>query len=330
MSLFSRDRHHTASVRARTAVQVLEMTRDDFEALLNRQPSLAYEMVRILSLRLEESENLTIHDLLEKNRQLRQAYEELKAAQAQIIEKERLEAELEAARTIQRSLLPRARPRVAGVDFGMLVAPMYRVGGDFYDFIPLGGDRLGIAVGDVTNHGVPAALFMALTYSLLRAEAHRAPSPADALRSVNRLLLDVNDANMFVTVLYGILNTATREFSYVRAGHDQPLLLDARREAIELACGNGMLLGLFPDPVLDEQSVILPPGSLLLMYTDGVTEAMDTTGQQFGRERLTAVLRARGPTSAQGACDAVCDAVSAHSGEAAQHDDITVVAVQVG
>ncbi len=328
MSLFSRDGRHTASVRARTPLQLLEITRADFDALLHRQPSLAYEMVRTLSTRLDESENLTVRDLLEKNRQLRQAYDELKAAQAQIIEKEKLESELDVARRIQRSLLPRERPRLPGFDFGMLIEPMSSVGGDFFDFIPLGGDRLGIAVGDVSDHGVPAALFMALTYSLLRAEASRAPSPAEALRNVNRHLMSLNASGMFVTVLYGILNGATREFHYVRAGHDRPLLLDARREAIEVSRGPGQLLGLFPEPTLDEQSIVLPPGGLLLMYTDGVTEAMDQERNQFGRRGLQASLRAAGRTSAQDTCSVVRDAVSAYSGSTAPHDDITLVAVQ--
>ena len=329
MSLFSQGGRHTASVRARTRLQLLEMTTAEFDALLHRQPSLAYEMMRMLSTRLDESENLTIRDLLEKNRQLKQAYDELQAAQAEIIQKEKLEAELDVARAIQRSILPRDRPGLPGFDFGMLGEPMRSVGGDFFDFIPLGDERLGIAVGDVSDHGVPAAIFMALTYSLLRAEASRASAPGDALSSVNRHLASMNASGMFVTVLYGILNGATREFHYVRAGHDLPLVLDARREAIDLPHAPGQLLGVFPDPALDEQSVVLPPGGLLLMYTDGVTEAMDENGQQFGLERLRATLRAGARMAAQQVCDAVHQAVRAHNGAAAQHDDITLVAVQV-
>jgi serine phosphatase RsbU (regulator of sigma subunit) len=329
MSLFSRDGCHTASVRARTPLRVLEMTRADLDGLLNRQPLLAYEMVRVLTRRLDESENITIHDLLEKNRQLKRAYDELKAAQAQLIEKERLEAELDVARTIQRSILPRARPRLPGFDLGTLIEPMRSVGGDFYDFIPLGGDRMGIVVGDVSGHGVPAAIFMALTYSLLHAEAGRAGSPGEALLNVNRHLLDMNDSGMFVTVLYGILNCATREFDYARAGHELPLLLDARREAVELKRNRGQMLGLFSDLVLDEQSVILAPGQLLLMYTDGVDEAMDRDGQQFGLERLCTTLCACGRMSAQDTCKAVYDAVRAHCGMAAPHDDVLLVAIQV-
>lgn len=329
MSLFDRRGRHTASVRARTMLHLLEMTRADFDALLHRQPDLAYEMVRVLSLRLDESENLTIRDLLEKNRQLKQAYHDLEAAQAQLIEKEKLEAELNVARTIQRSILPHDRPQLPGFDFGMRIEPMTSVGGDFFDFIPLGDGQLGLAVGDVSGHGVPAAIFMALTFSLLRAEASRARSPREALQAVNRHLLDLNDSGMFVTVLYGILNGVTREFRYARAGHDLPLVMDTQREVLRLEKELGQTLGLFPDPVLDEHSLTLPSGSLLFLYTDGVTEATNAAGEFFQAQRLQAVLSADRWVSAQDVCDTVWNALQMYSGVSAPHDDVTLVAVRV-
>ena len=330
MSLFSGHGRHTASVRARTPLRVLEISRAEFDALLSRQPALAQAMARTLSGRLDESENQTIRDLLEKNLQLRQAYEELKAAQAQLIEKERMEAELDVARSIQRSILPRSKPRLPGFDVGVLMEPMRSVGGDLYDFIPLGDNRLGIVVGDVSGHGVPAAIFMALAYSLLHAEARRAGSPGEALRNLNDHLLGMNESSMFVTVLYGILNSDTREFEYARAGHELPVLLNAQGEVAELPSGSGQMLGLFPAPRLDEQSVILLPGSLLLLYTDGVNEAMDREGRQFGLEGLLDVLRAGSPTrsTAQDTCNAAFAAVRAHSNAEAQQDDVLLVAVQ--
>ena len=330
MSLFSGHGRHTASVRARTSLRVLEISRAEFDALLSRQPALAQAMARTLSGRLDESENQTIRDLLEKNLQLRQAYDELKAAQAQLIEKERMEAELDVARSIQRSILPRTRPRLPGFDVGVLMEPMRSVGGDLYDFILLGGNRLGIVVGDVSGHGVPAAIFMALAYSLLHAEARRAGSPGEALRNLNDHLLGMNDSSMFVTMLYGILNSDTREFEYARAGHEFPVLLDAQGEVVELPCSGGQMLGLFPHPRLDEQSVILLPGSLLLLYTDGVNEAMDREGRQFGLDGLLAVLRAGRSTrgTAQDTCNVAFAAVRAHSNAEALQDDVLLVAVQ--
>ncbi len=329
MSMFSRGGVHTASVRARTPVDILEMTRSDFDALLHRQPEIAYDMVRVLSLRLDESEELTIRDLLEKNRELKRAYDELKAAQAQLVEKERLEAELDVARTIQRSVLPRALPRLPRLELGVRMEPMLAMGGDFYDLFPMGEDRLGIAVGDVSGHGVPAAFFMALTYSLLRAEAGRTNSPGEALRNVNRHLFGMNNSGMFVTVLYGILNLVTREFNFARAGHELPLICcRGQGEMAELEFHSGQILGLFPGAVLDEQTVTLAPGDLVLLYTDGVNEAMNLSRQEFGLARLSAALEACGEMPAQAACDAIYTAVREHCGQAPQHDDILLLAIR--
>jgi len=140
----------------------------------------------------------------------------------------------------------------------------------------------------------------------------------------------MNESSMFVTVLYGILNSDTREFEYARAGHEFPMLLNAQGEVAELPCGSGQMLGLFPNPRLDEQSVILLPGSLLLLYTDGVNEAMDREGQQFGLDGLLAVLRAGSSTrgTAQDTCNVAFAAVRAHSNAEAQQDDVLLVAVQ--
>jgi len=328
MSIFSRDGLHTASVRTRTVLSALSMARSDMAALLIRQPALAYEMVRTLSQRLEESENLTIHDLLEKNRELTRAYEELRAAQAQLVEKERLEAELQVARSIQRSFLPRTAPRLSGYDLGMLIEPVSSVGGDLFDFVRLRGDRLGIAVGDVSGHGVGSALFMALTFSLLRGEASRGVAPVRVLQRVNRLLLDMSDSGMFVTMLYGILDGPSREFSYARAGHPLPLVIDGGGEAMSPPTGIGQPLGLFDDMLLDAQELTIPPGGRLLLFTDGATEASDAEGQLFGQDQLCDVLRRAQGASAQELCHTAYDAVRSFCGAAAPEDDILFVAVQ--
>ncbi len=328
MSLFSRDGRHTASVRSRTPLRVLFMRLKDMEALLSRQPSLAYDMMRTLSQRLEAAENRTIQELLEKNRQLAQAYEELKAAQAQLVEKERMEAELQVARSIQRSILPRATPRLPGYDLGKLIEPVSSVGGDLYDFYPFEGARLGIAIGDVSDHGVGSALFMALVFSVLRGEASRGAPPARVLCNVNRLLMQMSDSGMFVTMLYGLLDGASGEFSYARAGHPPPLLVDARGELIRPAVEVGQPLGMFDDVQLDEQSLGIPPGGRLLLYTDGATEATDDQGRLFGPDRLQDALSQAQGLSAQQLCQAAYDAVRSFCGTSAPDDDILFVAVR--
>lgn len=326
MSLFSKEHVRTASVRAKTRLKVLEMRQEDLDSLLHRQPGLAYELVRTLSKRLEESEDHTILDLREKNRLLQEAYDELKAAQAQIIEKEKLEKELEVARQIQLGMLPRALPQHTRLDFAARIVPTSAVGGDFYDVINLGDDRLGLAVGDVTGHGVPAALLMASTVTLLRATAERIDSPSEVLRSVNRHLLAVNDTGLFVTVLYGVLSGSGDEFVYARAGHPLPLVLDAKRNPMALDQGTGQPLGLFDELLLDEGKLTLPDGGLMMLYTDGVTEAADAQGEFFGTERLEAALRLDTGRAEQ-ACEAVWQAVQTYQGGVPQDDDVTLVAV---
>src|SRR3990172_3634197 len=168
MSLLYQDKMRSATARTRTDVQLLEMTSADFEALLARQPGLAVKILRELSIRLRNSENLTIRDLQEKNRQLTQAYLELKAAQAQLLEKEKMEQELRLARKIQESILPKEYPELPGWQLSAYWQPARAVSGDFYDFITFPQERLGLIIGDVTDKGMPAALVMATTRSLLR------------------------------------------------------------------------------------------------------------------------------------------------------------------
>jgi serine phosphatase RsbU (regulator of sigma subunit) len=329
MGLLSDEGLHTATVRARTPILLLEMTRDDFDALLHRQPMLAYDMVRTLTRRLTESENLTIRDLRRKNRELRKAYKELEEAHLQIVEKERLERELEVARDIQSSILPQTLPEPEGYEFGALMSPMSAIGGDFYDFIDLGKGKIAIAVGDVSDHGVPAALFMAMTVTMIRAEARRAESPADVLRCVNRQLLKTNEMGMFVTILYGVLDCESRQLNYVRAGHEPPLVINSDREDVLLPRKDGMLLGVFDEPAIDEQQVTLEPGGTLVMYTDGIYEAINPLEVVFGLERVREVARVQSMAPAQALCQLLYDEVLSYQDPLPQQDDITIVAVQV-
>jgi sigma-B regulation protein RsbU (phosphoserine phosphatase) len=328
MSLFSQGRAHTASVRACTNLKALKMTGQDFDALIHRQPSLAYQIVGLLSRRLEESENLTIIDLKEKNRQLTLAYQELKAAQAQIIEKEKLERELEIARRIQLNILPHELPQHPGFEFGALMVPARAVGGDLYQFVPLNRNRLGIVVGDVSDKGVPSALFMSLVYSLMRAEAAGGSAPAKVLQKVNRYLLEINVEEMYVTLLYGILDFSSGEFSYARAGHPAPYILDESGEQVLQPIALGQPLGLFDDPVLDEQSLKLHPGGLALIYSDGLSEASDSRGEEFGATRLQGILSASIRKTPQEICGCLWEEVKLFTAELPQQDDFTVVSIR--
>jgi sigma-B regulation protein RsbU (phosphoserine phosphatase) len=329
MSLFSRNGSHTASVRAMTPVDLLEMTRDDLDALLHRHPKFAYELVGLLSRRLEESEDTTILDLREKNRQLTEAYRELKAAQAQIIEKERLERELEIAQHIQASILPQDLPTDPVFDFGARIVPARMVGGDFYDLFSVGEGCWGIVVGDVCDKGVPAALFMMLTYSLMRAEAPRASSPGEALLAVNRHLLDLNPSGMFVTLLYGVLDAHACRLTYARAGHPPPLLLDGAGRPVTVAVGVGQPLGLFDTPVLDEQDLIIPSRGTTLVFSDGLSDVLEDPSEDHAWDRLCSAVAAIPDATAQGICNRLWEeAQAAGADPQVQMDDFVLVTIK--
>mgnify|MGYP002713135035 CR=1 FL=1 len=328
MSVLHPDGLRTASVRATTPVEMMVLNRVDFEKLLQDHPALGIEMVRVLSRRLRSSEDVMVADLIKKNEELAQAYLELKAAQAQLVQKEKLEHELELARNIQRSILPDNLALMDGFDFGARMLPARAVGGDLYDFIQLGDDTIGISIGDVSDKGVHAAMFMALYCSFLRAEAPHTGTPADTLRRVNRHLVDVNNTGMFVTSIYGVLNHKTGEFSYARAGHHTPALVDAGGNEVAVTKERGQLLGILPEPALDVNMVVIAPGSTLLLYTDGMCDVFNEQEELFGENRLREMVATHRSGSAQEICDTIMSALQEYQGEHDQFDDMTVVAIK--
>ena len=327
MSLFDSQGSHTASVRAHTPVYVLEMTRQDFDKLMRCYPTLAYDMVRQMSRRLEDTENATILDLREKNRQLTQAYQELKAAQEQLVIEERLKKELAIARQIQESILPDSMPHLEGFDIAALTVPAREVGGDYYDFIPINRHRLGLVVGDACDKGIPAALFINLTNSLVHIEAPRNPSPEATLQLVNHHLLEMSHSGMFVTLLYGILDVSGR-FDYCRAGHPYPLMLDENLRLVEINSSSGMPLGFEEEIELDAQTVTIPPGGLVVIYSDGLNEALDVNDKQFGVERLANELPTVSHLPAAQVCAQLWKRVQEFVGGQPQSDDFTVIVIK--
>ena len=239
-----------------------------------------------------------------------------------------LEGEMEIARQTQDSILPMHPPACAGYDLGSLITPARAVSGDFYDFIPFGRSRLGIVVGDVSDKGLHAALFMALTFSLLRAEAGAGKNLADILLNVNRYLLKMNAANMFVTLLLAVLDLRSGQFNYVRAGHLPPILLDENGQPLELGMDEGQPLGLYSQIRLDQQQTILPRGGLALMFSDGLSEAEDAAGAAFGVEQVRRQLVLHRAEKAREICQQLWQAVQAHSGPISQQDDFTAVVIK--
>ncbi len=327
MGLIMPGGHRTATVRARGASTLLSMSRETFLGLTKKHPELSSSMVRVLSQRLDATNTQTFHDLTEKNKQLQTAYDELKAAQAQLIEKERLERELQVAAEIQLSILPDKLPRADDFDFGARILPARQVGGDFYDVFPVAGGRIGVLIGDVADKGVPSALFMARAHALIMAEADRGFSSGEVMQSVNRHITRLQKSTQFVTVLYGILDLKTHEFSYARAGHEPPLMLQPGGAVERLPHAAGMALGLWDTITLDTHSVTLPPGSTLLLFTDGMTDCRDPNSEAFGLERIKSVFATLPNVNAQKVCDELLATLINYQSGSKQDDDVTLVAI---
>ena len=239
--------------------------------------------------------------------------------------RERLEQEMRVATLIQQQFLPRELPQLRDWQVAAYYGPARAVGGDFYDFIALPDGRIGIVVGDVTDKGVPAALIMARTQSVLRGEAPRLTSPAKVLERANEILLPEMPARMFVTCLYMILEPETGRVVFANAGHNLPYVRTADG-VIELRA-TGMPLGLLPGMDYPEHEAVLAPGESVLLYSDGLVEAHDGAGDMFGFPRLRELMAAELPGSEL--LDHLLDELHGFVGRGwDQEDDITLVTLQ--
>ena len=240
-------------------------------------------------------------------------------------QRERIEQELRVARLIQQTLLPKAVPEPGGWDVAALYRPAREVGGDFYDFLEFEDGRLGIVVGDVTDKGVPAALVMATTRTMLRAAAQRLDSPGEVLRRVNEVLHPDIPPNMFVTCLYAILDPKSGRMHYANAGHDLPYL--RHHDGASELRATGMPLGLMPGMAYEEKEAVLEAGDSVLFYSDGLVEAHDPRGEMFGFPRLQGFVGAH-PGGAK-MIDFLLDELARFVGDGwEQEDDITLVTLQ--
>ena len=239
-----------------------------------------------------------------------------------------IQQELEVARHIQKTIVPRQFPPFPerhefAVHAEMI--PARKVGGDFYDFFLIDHDHLGFVIGDVSGKGVPAALFMAVSKTVLKATALRGVPPAECCEQINRILFLESVEEMFVTAFYGILNTRTGEITYCNAGHNPPYLLrrDGRVEA--LPSTQGLMLGLMENWNHQEKKITLERGDALVLYTDGITEALDRESNQFTDERLTECLKRFQPPVVTDIVAGVIKEVEAFADGAPQADDMTML-----
>jgi phosphoserine phosphatase RsbU/P len=247
-------------------------------------------------------------------------------------EKKRLDHDLEIARDIQRILLPSEAPAINGFQISGINVPARQVSGDYFDYIHVDQERLGVAIADVSGKGVPASLIMAICRSVLRAEAARNPSPADVLRKVNRQLYPDIKEDMFISMAYLVLDHQRDGITLARAGHDAPLLYQRQSDTVTPIKSPGMVVGIDSGSVFDrltvDFSVPLERNDCLVLYTDGVTETLNSEGDEYGVDRMTQSVRASANDGAQAIVKRILDDVREFTGSVPQNDDITVIAIR--
>jgi sigma-B regulation protein RsbU (phosphoserine phosphatase) len=247
---------------------------------------------------------------------------------ARLYEEERklmvLEEDLRTARSIQQSLLPKGNPKIPGFELVGLSMPAKEVGGDYYDFIPIDDSHWGVAIADVSGKGTPAALLMSNLQACLRGQAVINQSVRDTVIKANLMLSRFMDPGKFITLFYGILNLEDKTFTYTNAGHNFPFLLNKDGNVKTLEKG-GTVLGILKDAPYEEETIQLEPASLLLMFTDGITEAVNDQEEMFEEERLLALLQNNSSLPTQQLSDKIVGDVLQFCGNAPQADDITLV-----
>jgi len=247
-------------------------------------------------------------------------------------EKKRLDHDLEIARDIQRILLPSEAPAINGFQISGINVPARQVSGDYFDYIHVDKERLGVAIADVSGKGVPASLIMAICRSVLRAEAVWNPSPADVLRKVNRQLYPDIKEDMFISMAYLVLDHQNDGVTLARAGHDAPLWYQRQSQSVTVVKSPGMVVGIDSGSVFDrltvDFAVPLESNDCLVLYTDGLTETLNSEGDEFGVDRMMQSVRASANDGAQAIVKRIIEDVREFTGSVPQNDDMTLIAIR--
>lgn len=274
----------------------------------------------------DEFEELA-HSFNAMARDLKQNIEDLRITTA---EKERYAKEMEIAKEIQDNFLPEYTPKIPGIELAATTLPAMEIGGDLYDFIPVQKELWGLAIADVSGKGVSAALFMALCSTVIRVSGGAEADPSVVLEHANQLIYADGRSSMFITIFYGVLDPANRKFTYVNAGHNPPMLVRGDPPVVRpLDEGRCIALGVVPEVTITCVELELKPDDLIVMYTDGVTEAFNPQDEEFGEERLMVFLQKHRNDPVQEIIDGLVDEVRSFCGSRPQSDDITLVIARV-
>ena len=239
-----------------------------------------------------------------------------------------IQNELDVASKMQQSILPSHFPSGESYQVYGNMDPARNVGGDFFDVVRLDNGRIGVSVADVSDKGVPAALFMMSSRTLLKGAAIGSTGPGEVLREVNDLLNEDNEAAMFVTIFYAEYDPESGTFIFANGGHNPPLFVRADGSSTLLPLTGGVALGLWPELEYDQDTITLSPGDSVVLYSDGVTEAINVEGEQFGVERMQRIFVDEAPRDAEHAVQKIFDAMSEFAGDAPQFDDSTCLIIR--
>ena len=252
---------------------------------------------------------------------------------ADLDRKRQLDRDMLAAQQIQKSLLPQHLPKIEGVDLAAFNLPAFNIGGDYYDFIQIDSEHLGIAIADVSGKGIGGAMMMAVCQGVLRARAAQEKSPARTLSDLNRVLSINLAEDMFITMLYMVLNTRTRELTFARAGHESPLLKRAGSKTSEALPSAGIAIGL-ADPeifffAIKDVTIQLAAGDVVVVYTDGITEALNEKNEEWGLDNLIKTIDTESSAGTEMLIHNIRDRIAKHVCAQQQYDDMTLLALEI-
>jgi sigma-B regulation protein RsbU (phosphoserine phosphatase) len=315
-----------ATVHAISDCALIEIHEETLDKLLSRNPSVARAIMRGLTRSVRDTDKITIAELQLKNNELAKTLDNLRAAQAELLRRERMKRDLEIAGQVHKSILPTSFPDVPGFEFAAMARPAREIGGDLYDVVDLGENKIGIVMADASGKSVQAAIYMAVVRALFMSETKANLSPLESAHRIHNLLMNVSTAEMFVTAFYATIDYATRQMKYIRAGHDRPVFYHAATGEISLLDPPGRFLGLLSDLIVEQEELILEPGDTLVCYSDGVTDAVRPgDSQMYGLERLLEIVTTEGHRSAQELVDIIVDDIDNFRNSEEQPDDLTLL-----
>jgi sigma-B regulation protein RsbU (phosphoserine phosphatase) len=315
-----------ATVHAISDCWLIEIHEETLDQILTRNPSVARAIMRGLTRSVRDTDKITIAELQLKNYELAKTLDNLRAAQTELLRRERLKRDLEIAAQVHKSILPTSFPEVPGFEFAAKARPAREIGGDLYDVVDMGQNQIGIVMADASGKSVQAAIYMAVVRALFLSETNANLSPLETAHRIHNLLMNVSTAEMFVTAFYATLNYTTRRMKYIRAGHDRPVYYHAATSQTSLLDPPGRFLGLLPDLLIEEKEITVESGDTLVCYSDGVTDVVRPgDGEMYGLKRLSEIVSREGHRSAQALVDTIVNDIDSFREGEEQPDDLTLL-----